>query len=124
MIRFQFKSCCMLKLYKYAIALLFTLAIVALYHVVEIRLFSLDLTKMTREGLFYIRNQPARQTEMLMLNIGRLEADELKSKLDSLLLSEPRVVGVNLCHYTKDMSAIVKQYASIPNIFFVDCRRK
>lgn len=114
----------MLKPYKYAIALLVTLGIVAVYHFVNIRLFSLDITKMTRERLFYIRTQPPAQREMLMLNIGRLEADELKPKLDSLLLCNPGVVGVNLCHYTKDVSAIVKQYASVPNIFFVDCRRK
>ncbi|AYB34601.1 hypothetical protein [Chryseolinea soli] len=112
----------MLKPYKYAIALLVTLGIVAVYHFVNIRLFSLDITKMTRENLFYIRTQPAAQEEMLMLNIGRLEAGELKPKLDSLLLSGPTVVGVNLCHYTTDMSAIVKQYAAVPNIFFVDCR--
>ncbi|SHG70497.1 hypothetical protein SAMN04488109_1484 [Chryseolinea serpens] len=114
----------MLKFYKYAIALLVTLGIVAVYHFVNIRLFSLDITKMTREKLFYIRTQPPAQREMLMLNIGRLEADELKPKLDSLLLCEPAVVGVNLCHYTEDVGALVTQYASVPNIFFVDCQRK
>lgn len=114
----------MLKLYRYAVAILFTFGVIALYHVVEIRLFSLDITKMTRENLFYFRSDPAAQTEMLMFNIGRLGVDELKPKLDSLLLSGPVIVGVNLCHYQKDMSAFVKQYESIPNIVFVDCQRK
>jgi hypothetical protein len=114
----------MLNAYKYGIVVVFTLGIVALYHFLEIPLFSLDFMKKTRHAFFRIRNQPEWDNEVMMLNIGRLDADELQLELDILLLLKPKVVGVNLCHYAQDMSDVVQHYASAPNIYFVNCQGK
>ena len=59
---------------RYLIAIASTIIIVAIYNLVNIRLFTLDLTKHTRHVLFsHLRTTPQIDTALVLLNVGIMD---------------------------------------------------
>ncbi|MBT1696603.1 hypothetical protein KK083_06950 [Fulvivirgaceae bacterium PWU4] len=106
---------------RYIFSIFFAIVIVGLYHFVNINLFSLDLTKRTREALFVVRNEPDIDDALLLLNIGRLEPDELAAKIDSLLITGVPRIGVNLCHFDKVPKGLIARYRENDRVIFANC---
>ena len=106
---------------RYILPVIFSLAVVALYRFVPLRLFSLDLTQRTRESLFFLRDQPEMDLNIALFNVGELQGTALEDKIDSLLLNQPRKVGINLCHFDQQPEAMIQKYKSDKRVVFANC---
>jgi hypothetical protein len=106
---------------RYILALIFAIAVVGLYHFVNIRLFSLDLTKQLKDALFFVRVEPDKDRSLVLFNVGLLTPDELQTKIDSLLITGPKKIGINLCHLDKIPFNIIAKYKSDSRIVFANC---
>ena len=84
---------------RYLTSIIFTLAIVGFYSCTDIRFFSLNVAKMTRENLFSLRMTPAIDEDIILLNIGKLKSGKIPEIVDSILQLNPKIIGINLCHY-------------------------
>lgn len=106
---------------RYILSIFFAIAVIGLYHFVDIHLFNLDLTKRTREALFTIRNEPEIDDELFLLNIGKLEPNELAVKIDSLLMTGVSGIGINLCHFDKVPKDLTTRYKENNRVIFANC---
>jgi len=87
---------------RYIITALFTFGIILLYQLIDINLFTIDFPRRVTNSLFStFYNDPPADTEVIICNIGKLETEEVTSKIDTLLKFEPRIVGINLCDFDK-----------------------
>jgi hypothetical protein len=109
---------------RYILTIIFAIAVIGLYNLINIRLFSLDLTRQTREALFLIRNEPDIDRTVVLYSVGKLESDELQEKIDSLLITEPKRIGVNLCHWDRIPKSLIEKYKSNGIVVFANCREK
>jgi hypothetical protein len=106
---------------RYILTVIFSIAVIGLYHLINIRLFNLDLTKRTKEALFVVRNEPDIDRSVVLFNTGKLQPNELQIKIDSLLTAEPKKIGVNLCHFDKSPKDLFKKYQSDNRVVFANC---
>lgn len=106
---------------RYLLTVIFAITVIGLYHFINIRLFNLDLTKRTKDALFVVRNVPPIDQTVVLFNIGKLEPGELQIKIDSLLITEPKKIGVNLCHFESIPKSLVKKYESDKRVVFTNC---
>jgi hypothetical protein len=106
---------------RYILTVIFAATIIALYHFIDVRLFNLDLTRRTKEALFVIRNEPDIDKTVVLFNVGKLQPDQLQVKIDSLLLNEPKRIGINLCHWERIPHELIKKYKSDRRIIFANC---
>jgi len=106
---------------QYVLIVVFALAVIGLYHLIDIRLFNLDLTRNTKDALFKLRNEPDVNRSLTLFNIGKLEPAELGLKIDSLLAAEPKAIGVNLCHYDRNPQQLIQKYKSDKRVVFANC---
>ncbi|MBZ0246343.1 MAG: hypothetical protein K8H85_10375 [Cyclobacteriaceae bacterium] len=107
---------------RYLIAIVSTIIIVAIYNLVNIRLFTLDLTKHTRHVLFsHLRTTPQIDTALVLLNVGIMDIHEIEASLDSIRKCEPGAIGVNLCHFKQDFKYLQQKYSADKRIVFSNC---
>jgi hypothetical protein len=106
---------------RYLLTVFFVIIIVGLYHFINIRLFSLDLTRQTKNALFLVRQTPQIDLTVVVLSVGKLQPAELQEKIDSLLITEPRKIGINLCHFDKVPKDLVNRYESNDRVVFANC---
>lgn len=106
---------------RYILTIVFAIAVIGLYHFINIRLFSFDLTRQTKEALFVIRNEPDIDRTVVLYNVGKLEPIELQEKIDSLLITEPKRIGLNLCHWDKIPKDLIAKYESDSRVAFANC---
>jgi hypothetical protein len=106
---------------RYIPVVIVSITIIGLYHFIDIRLFNLDLTKRTKEALFVVRNEPDIDETVVLFNIGKLEPKELQLKIDSLLITSPRKIGINTCHWERTPADLIKKYKSDSRVVFVNC---
>jgi len=106
------------------VTLLFAIAVIGLYHFINIRFFNLDLTKRTKEALFVVRNETDIDRTVVLYSVGKLEPNELQEKIDSLLITAPKRIGVNLCHWDKIPKSLIEKYKSNSIVVFANCRDK
>jgi hypothetical protein len=106
---------------RYILTVIFAIAVIGLYHFINIRLFNLDLTRRTKEALFVVRNVPDIDRTVVLFNVGKLQPDELQIKIDSLLITEPKRIGVNLCHWDRIPKDLIRKYKSDRRVVFTNC---
>ncbi|MEP2670140.1 MAG: hypothetical protein ABJH04_14150 [Cyclobacteriaceae bacterium] len=106
---------------RYIVTLLFVIAVIGLYHIVNIRLFSFDITRITKNALFEIRNVPPIDRSVMLFNVGKLSPGELEIKIDSLLIAEPKQIGINPCHFDQTPSDLIKKYKNNERVIFANC---
>lgn len=106
---------------RYILTIIFAIAVIALYHFINIRFFSLDVTRQTKEALFVIRTEPDIDRTVVLYNVGKLEPFELQEKIDSLLITEPKRIGVNPCHWDKTPRDLIAKYKSDRRVVFANC---
>lgn len=105
---------------RYLLTFLFTIAVISLYCFVDIRFFNLDLNRIVKNSLFEFKNKYA-DNSVVIYNVGELDADELMIRIDSMLLANPRIIGVNLCHLVKISSDLIASYKNNQRVIFADC---
>jgi len=103
------------------LTVMFAIAVILLYGFVNMRLFNLDLTRRTKEALFVLRNEPDIDQSVVLFNVGRLQPEDLQIKIDSLLITEPRRIGINLCHWDRIPKDLIKKYKSDNRVVFTNC---
>jgi len=106
---------------RYLIPTIITLLVVGVYNFVNIRLFSLDINKQVRGSLFRVFKYPTMDESIILLNIGTLSLDELRDKVDSLVLCYPRTIGINLCHYEENTSDFIKHFKEKNSVVIASC---
>lgn len=80
-------------------ALFLSIAILLLYQLVNIRLFTLDITRNVSNSLQRsLRADLYPDNSIILFNTGRLSITEINKQVDSLLSFYPKMIGVNLCH--------------------------
>jgi len=65
---------------RYLFPVLIALAIVAFYHLVDVRFFNLGFYKTTRDAYFHLKSFPSVEESIAILNIGKLGQDDLVAK--------------------------------------------
>ncbi len=111
------------KFTKYLVAIGFTIAIVLVYQFVEITFFRLDLQRAVRLSLFNrLRVEPQPDHSIIVFNAGTMSERDLQNKIDSLLITEPRKIGVNLCHWNRIPVGLLNRYRSDDRVVFASCR--
>jgi CHASE2 domain-containing sensor protein len=100
----------------------FTLTIIILYQFIDINLFTIDLPRRVSSALFNnLRYSPEVETEIVVLDIGYVHLDTVKTFIELLESYEPKSIGVNLCNI-KDKSKLLDMYLSqSKNIITCDC---
>lgn len=68
-----------------------------------------------------IRTDPRVDPTVMVFSVGKLDPDQLESKIDSLLITEPEKIGVNLCHFDKIPRFLIYKYKSDNRVVFVNC---
>lgn len=106
---------------RYILTVFFAIVVIGLYHFINIRLFNFDLTKRTKEALFVVRNVPDIDRTVVLYNVGKLDPSELQEKIDSLLITEPKGIGINLCHWDKVPADLIEKYKSDSRVVFANC---
>lgn len=106
---------------QYVFTILFAIIVIALYHFVNVRVFILDLSRITRESLFVLRNEPDIDESVLLFNVGKLNEVDVEGKINYLLLGDPRKIGINLCHWSTRPDYLIDKYKSDDRIVFVNC---
>jgi hypothetical protein len=93
---------------RYLITIAFSLIIILLYQVIEINFFSFGLNTKISNRLFTVfSDNPAVDESILICNIGTLNVEQIKTKVDSLLRFKPKIIGINGCHLNEsDKKAI------------------
>ncbi len=72
-------------------------------------------------GLISYETIPPIDQTVVLFNIGKLQSDELEGKIDSLLITNPKKIGVNLCHFDKPSNKLIKKYKSDDRVVFANC---
>ncbi len=106
---------------RYILTVIFAIIVIGLYHFINIRIFNLDLTRQTKNALFVLRAIPQIDPTVVVLSVGKLQPDELQEKIDSLLIAEPRKIGVNLCHFPRIPRDLINKYKSDDRVIFANC---
>jgi hypothetical protein len=106
---------------RYILTIIVAIAIIGLYYFIDIRLFSLDLTREVKEALFIVSNKPAMDRTTVVYSVGKLGPEELETKIDSLLTTQARKIGINLCHYERPPVQLMKKYKGNSKIIFANC---
>jgi hypothetical protein len=106
---------------RYLTTVIFAVAVIGLYHFVDIRLFNLDLARSARTKEFDLRRTPSTDPTVVLFNVGKLELSEVQGKIDSLLIANPRKVGINLCHWDKVPNQIIERYKGDGRVVFANC---
>jgi hypothetical protein len=106
---------------RYILTVFFAITVIGLYHFINIRFFSFDLTRQTKDALFEVRNVPPIDRTVVLFNVGKLDPDELQIKIDSLLITEPKKIGINLCHLKRPAKDLIKKYESEHRVVFTNC---
>ncbi|MBI3220158.1 MAG: hypothetical protein HYZ44_11655 [Bacteroidetes bacterium] len=108
---------------KYVVTIGFTIGIVLVYQFVDVSFFSLDWQRTVRISLFNrLRVEPRPDHSIIVFNAGTMHELDLQNKIDSLLLTEPRKIGVNLCHWDKIPVGLLNRYRSDDRVVFASCR--
>ena len=100
----------------------FTLTIVILYQFIDINLFTIDLPRRVSSEVFKsLRNDPAVETEIVLLDIEYVHLDTVKTYIELLETFEPKSIGINLCNI-EDKSELLDNYLSqSKDIITCDC---
>lgn len=107
---------------RYILPVIFTIAVIALYHFVNINFFTVDLARRVKNALFMIRNVPTVDESVVLYNVGKLGPEELAQKIDSLLTAEPKKIGVNVCHWLRvPLAPLIQRYKSDSRVVFTSC---
>lgn len=106
---------------RYILTVIFAIIVIGLYHFINITIFNLDLTRQTKNALFVLRPIPQINPTVVVLSVGKLQPDELQEKIDSLLIAEPRKIGVNLCHFPRIPRDLINKYKSDDRVIFANC---
>ena len=106
---------------RYIVTVVFAVIVIGLYHFINLRLFSLDLTRQVKNALFDLRTVPKTDPTIVVLTVGKLQPAEIQVKIDSLLLTEPRKIGVNLCHFERIPKGLINRYQSDDRVVFANC---
>ncbi|MBS1508096.1 MAG: hypothetical protein JSS79_15765 [Bacteroidetes bacterium] len=106
---------------RYVLPLLAALIVTLVYSAIPIRLFHLDIAKRVRLAVFRLADSPRPDESIVLLNIGILNPDELKVKLDSILSCHPQKVGVNLCHFKVDVNDYADYYKRHKEVVIAQC---
>lgn len=109
---------------RYLVAIVSTVLVVATYQMINIRLFTLDITRHTRDVLFSdLRSNPPIDTSIVLLNLGKLKLTDIDSLIEPIKKCQPKVIGINLCHFNEPTLDFQKRYANDQSIVFVTCDR-
>lgn len=106
---------------RYILTVIFSIAVIGLYHVIDIRLLNFDLTRQTKNALFYLREVQDIDPTLVLFNVGKLQPDELEEKIDSLLIVRPKKIGINICHWRKIPGNLIEKYRSNSRVIFANC---
>lgn len=106
---------------RYIVTVIFAIIVIALYRLININLLNFDLTRSTKNALFEIRNVPPIDRTVVIFSVGKLSPNELGTKIDSLLIAEPKQVGINLCHFDKTPFDLIKKYENDDRVVFANC---
>jgi hypothetical protein len=106
---------------RYILTLIFATIVIGLYQFINIRIFNLDLTRQIKNVLFVLRTIPQIDPTVVVLNVGKLKPDVLQEKIDSLLIADPRKIGINLCHFDRIPRDLINKYKSDGRVIFANC---
>jgi hypothetical protein len=79
------------------------------------------VTRQIKNALFALRTIPQIDQTVVVLNVGKLKPDELQEKIDSLLIADPRKIGINLCHFDRIPRNLINKYKSDDRVIFANC---
>ncbi len=103
----------------------FTLTIIILYQFIDINLFTIDLPRRVSSELFKsLRADLGVETEIVLLDIGYVHLDTVKTYIELLESFEPKSIGVNLCNITDKSELLDKYLRQSKNIVTCDCDNK
>lgn len=110
-----------MSLWKRLTVTFFSVAIISFfYSTLDIRLFDLGINKRLRHSLFKIFTVGRSDENVIILNAADLSEGEIISKVDSLILCEPRIIGINPCHL-KSVGSLKERFGNVQNVVLANC---
>lgn len=107
---------------RYLITILFAAGIIMLFRVYPMRLYTLNLPQIISDRLFnLLRNDPMPDESIIILNSASLPGSRLKTKVDSLLMLDPKVIGINLCDIEEEAALLAEAYRENPKVVLGIC---
>ena len=107
---------------RYLIAVLFAAGILAMYQAYPVRFYEFNLPQMISDRLFnLLRNDPMVDESIIIINSANLTGARLKSKIDSLLMLDPKVIGINLCDIEEEAVLLAEAYRENPKVVLGIC---
>ena len=101
---------------RYLQGLLFAIAIASLYFFINLRVFNLDVLRITRVGLFNkFKVNDGINDNIILFNTGKLSNAEVIRKIRVLLDANPRAIGINTCGLgnAKSFEDAFKNYSEV-----------
>lgn len=108
------------KIISYLISFFSVIVIVALYSISPIRLLNIEINKDISDHLLSTFNSRIANTEIVILNISRLDQEQIVTLLNNLLLNEPKKIGINICGL-KNIRSLPKELTENPKIILANC---
>jgi len=106
---------------RYVIALAAGLTLVAVYHFQDRPALDLELLRKLKDHLMIIVTNDPRDQKILLLNTGQLDVDRVAEKIDSLVMLNPKKIGVNYCHDFEGNIQLQKRLANNSKVVFCNC---
>jgi hypothetical protein len=102
---------------RYLITILFSLAIILIYHIIDVNFFSYDLNQRITNQLFTTFNKGTGIDETIVLiNSGKLSNEEIKQKVDTLLNFNPKAIGISINNIRENEKRLFDSLSHIEKI--------
>lgn len=101
-------------------ALLYVIAILGIYFLIDVRFFNLDLLKGSRMNLFSFFNESRISDDIVLYNTGKLSEAEIIENVHVLRGAKPKVIGINACGF-QNPKRFVEAFAKYPEVIISSC---